>query len=126
MHVVDAEEVHVLYMPAEKRLPHAKIGHRRGDSRDPWHVVLREQAPQVPDVPALYLLIKEADRCVCAVEGRVQGDRAPEGPLQKIVLPVACRACKTASGLRDLASGQLSPIILMLPWHVLRKYCMTA
>ena len=43
MEVVDGEEVHVLHVPAEEGLPHAKVGHWRGDARDRGHVVLLQQ-----------------------------------------------------------------------------------
>lgn len=90
MHVVDAEEVHVLHVPAEEGLPHPKVGHGCGDAWNARHIVLREQAPQILNVPPLHLLVKEAHGRVRAVQGRVQGYRAPKGPLQQIILAVTC------------------------------------
>ena len=85
--VVDAIEVQILLVPGEERLPHAKVGHRGGHAANLRHVVLLPQAAQVAQVPApAHLFVKETHDRVGAVDGRVEGDARPEGPLHEVLL----------------------------------------
>ncbi len=72
-------------------LPHAEIGHRSGDSWDGRDLVLGQEALQVPQIPPkVQLLIKQADRGVCPIQGGSYCEGAPEWSLQQSVVTSTC------------------------------------
>lgn len=72
-------------------LPHSKVGHRSGNSWDGRDLVLGQEAFQVPQVPPkVQLLIKQADRGVCSIQGGSYCEGAPEWSLQQSVVTSTC------------------------------------
>lgn len=91
MEVIDAVEVHVLGVPAERCLPHPEIQVSRVDAFDRHGVVGadviqdRTEAVYVPDV---LLFVVKASGNVGAVDRRVEGHVLPEFPLQLVEVTV--------------------------------------
>ena len=72
-------------------LPHTKVGHGGGNSRDGRDLMLGQQAAQAPKVPPkVQLLVKEALRCISAVQGWLHSERAPEGSLKQLIPITTC------------------------------------
>ena len=92
--VVDAVEVHVLRVPAERRLPHAEVEVRRVDALDLHAVVVVdavEDRAEPVDVPVRLVFVGERAGRVGAVQRVVERDVLPVLPLQLLEVVVRRR-----------------------------------
>ncbi len=72
-------------------LPHAKVGHRSGNSWDGRDLILGQEALQVSQIPPkVQLLIKKAVRGVCPIQGGSYSEGAPEWSLQQSIITSTC------------------------------------
>mmetsp|Transcript_9097 Transcript_9097/g.27710 ORF Transcript_9097/g.27710 Transcript_9097/m.27710 type:complete len:342 (+) Transcript_9097:983-2008(+) len=81
---VYGQQVSVLFVPAEKRAPHAKVCHRRRHARNAGDVPVAEHVAKVTQVPPKrQLCVEEGHWRVRAVQRRLERDVAPERTLQQ-------------------------------------------
>lgn len=93
MQEIDAVEVNIFYMPAEKAFPHAKVDHRACDSRNAGNITLLQQVSKILQIPTVWqLLVEKGLWCVCSIDGRIDRHRAPELSLKPIILTATCVA----------------------------------